>query len=533
MVMSSGRVWRRVAALLVVGVLVLAGCSSDDEGSSTGGTGGSGGTGGGGQVDRDATLHVGYDLVQDPGEINVDPLKATPDSTSNDPLWYLVYGRFMKATLDGELEPDLAQKAEIVGSDQIVITLRPGLTFSDGSPFDAAAVKASLEADLAARPAIESAFQAAFFDLTSVEATDATTVTLTIAGGKAPSWFDQYISTWPTSIAKVGSTGNGMGIGAGPYKIVSKDIRSWTLERNEAYWNADGLNYAQIELVQVPYASPQSGLAALQSGQIDVTYTEPALVTSLAGSFESYARTSADKAVQIAMCKANAPLSDARVRTAINKAIDREAINEAVYYGTSEPQTQFWPTGHRLNDASLDDALAYDPDGAKKLLQEAGATNLSIDVYPITAFGIDDVAEVIQQQLAAVGITMTIVPTTDYVGQFLQPKTAGLGMYPSSQAGVGKLSAVTGTGLGNVCAYKNDELEAIAGKLRTVSQASDEAVDLWNQATKIVVDEALLGFVVWRADIAAYNSDTVEDMQPLPYGSYLVPDPTVSYNSGS
>jgi peptide/nickel transport system substrate-binding protein len=522
--------WGRIAAVVLVGVLVLAGCSSSDEDTGSGGTGTASGSG----ADRSAVLHVGYDLIQDPGEINVDPLTATNDSTSNDPLWYLVYGRFMKATLDGELEPDLAEKAEIVDSGTIVITLRAGQTFSDGSPFDAAAVKASLEASLAAKPVNESAFQAAFFDLTAVEATDATTVTLRIAGEKAPSWFDQYISTWPTSIAKAGSTGNGRGIGAGPYTIVSKDTRTWVLERNEAYWNADNVNYAEIQLVQVAYAQPQSGLAALQGGQIDVTYTEPALVTSLGGSFESYARTSADKAVQLAMCKASGPLADARVRTAINKAIDREAINEAVYFGTSEPQTQFWPTGHRLNDASLDDALAYDPDGAKKLLQDAGyGSGVTLDIYPISAFGIDDATEVMQQQLAAVGITLKIVPTTDYVGQFLQPKSAGLGVYPSSQAGVGKLNAVTGTGIGNDCAYNDPELETIAANLRKVSQSSDEAVALWNQATKIVVDDALLGFVVWRSDIAAYNSETIQDMQPLQYGSYLVPDPTVAYTSGS
>jgi peptide/nickel transport system substrate-binding protein len=521
----------RIAALLLVGVLVLAGCSSggDDDATTPGDTGGSSGS----EIDRSAVLRVGYDLVQDPGGIGVDPLTATPDSNSNDPLWYLIYGRFMKATLDGELEPDLAEKAEIVDNGTIVITLRPGQTFSDGSPFDAAAVKASLDASLASRSVTEPAFQAGFFDLTAVEATTPTTVTLRIAGGKAPSWFDQNISTWPTSIAKVGTTASGMPIGAGPFKFVSKDTRSWVLDRNDAYWNADKVNYAQIELVHVAYAQPQSGLAALQAGQIDVTYTEPALVTSLGGSLESYARTSADKAVQMAMCKADGPLADARVRKAINKAIDREAINEAVYFGTSEPQTQFWPTGHRLNDAALDDELAYDPDGAKQLLQEAGfASGVTLDLYPISAFGIDDAAEVIQQQLAAVGITVKIVPTTDYVAQFLQPKSPGLGMYPSSQAGVGKLGAVTGTGLGNVCAYNNPDLETIATSLRQVSQSSEAAVPLWNQATEIVVEEALVGFIVWRSDIAAYDTESILDMQPLQYGSYLVPDPMIAYSSG-
>jgi peptide/nickel transport system substrate-binding protein len=520
----------RVAALLLVGVLVLAGCSSGDgdEATPSGGTGDTPSS----EIDRDAVLSVGYDLVQDPGGIDIDPLTATPDSNGNDPLWYLVYGRFLKATVDGELEPDLAEKAEIVDNGTIVVTLRSGLTFSDGTPFDAAAVKASLEATLATRAVTESAYQIAFFDLTEVEATDATTVTLRIADGKAPSWFDSYISTWTTSVAKVGSTSSGTPIGAGPYTVVSKDARTWVLERNESYWNAESVNFAKIEMVHVGYATPQSGLAALQGGQIDLTYTEPALVTSLSGSIESYARISAEKAVQIAFCKASGPLADPRVRKAINMAIDREAINEAVYNGTSEPQTQFWPTGHRLNDPELDEALAYDPEGAKQLLEEAGAASgVSLDLYPISAFGIDETAEVIQQQLADVGITVTIVPTTDYVGQFLQPKSVGMGMYPSSQAGVGKLNAVTGAGIGNVCGYNNQELETITADLRKVSQSSDEAVTLWNQATEIAVEEGLLGFIVWRSDLVAYDTETIQDMQPLAYGNYLIPDPVVAYTT--
>jgi peptide/nickel transport system substrate-binding protein len=525
--MRRGLLGGRVAALLLVAVLVLVGCSSGDgEGSSSDDTGGGGSST---EIDRDGVLRVGYDLVQDPGGIDINPLEATPDSTGNDPLWYLVYGRFLKPTVEGELEPDLAEKAEIVDNGTIVVTLRPGLTFSDGTPFDAAAVKASLDATLASKATTESAYQVGFFDLTAVEATDPTTVTLRIAGGKAPSWFDQYISTWATSIAKVGST-SGTPIGAGPYTIASKDDRSWVLDRNDAYWNAENLNFSQIELVQVSYAQPQTGLSALQAGQVDVTFTEPSLVTSLSGSLESYARTSAEKAAQMQICKAEGGLADARVRAAINMAIDREAIDEAVYFGTAEPQTQLWPTGHRLNDPALDDTLAFDPDGARELLEEAGqASGLTVDLYPISAFGLDEAAEVIQQQLADVGITVNIVPTTDFVAQFLQPQIRGLGLYPTSSPGVNKLNALTGTGIGNACKYSNPELDAIVASLRQVSQSSDAAVQLWNDATQIVVEEALLGFVVWRSDLVAFDSDSIGDMQVLANGNYLIPDPTVDY----
>jgi peptide/nickel transport system substrate-binding protein len=528
--MTSHAQWRRAAALFFVSIFLLTAACSDDPEPTSGPDGTDQAEAS--DIDPNGVMKVGYDLVQSgTSMVNLDPLTAESGNPGQDPIYYLVYGRFVKPTPDGDLTPDLAESAEVVDSATIDIVLRDGLTFSDGTPFDAAAVKASFDAVLGAKAVNEPAYQAPFFDLTTVTVVDPTTVRLGIEDGKAASWYDAYMPTWAVSVIKASGHDPITPIGAGPYTVAEhKKGESLILQKNPSYWNADAVLIERIEFVPVPFATAQQGIAALQTGEVDSTFTEPSLIATLGSGLESFARTSATNSVSVHMCKREGPLSDARVRIAINKALDREAISDAVYFGTAEPSTQMWPTGHRLNVPELDDDLAYDPAGARQLLQEAGYGNgFSIDLFPIQAFNLDETAEVMQSQLKDVGITVNIVPTTDYVGQFLNSNLPAMGLYPNNAAGVAKLNTWTGQGIGNVCRYDDPELNTVVNEIKGVSESSDEAVELWADAADIVVGDALNGFVVWRSQLAAYNPERLGDYQPLPLGNYIVPDPFVTY----
>ena len=526
--------WRRVLALLVVAVLFFASCSSDDDSS-----GGSEDTVSSPQ-DRSAILNAGFDLAQSTGAIPLNPLLNQAGGGSQDPLYYLIYARLLRPMEDGSLEPDLAESVDLVDSSTIRINLRDGLTYSDGSPLDANAVKAYYEAVLAGKntevfPGVTlvQSYQEPFFALQTVTVTDPTTVTLTIGGNTAASWYDQYVSTWPASIVKVPVADPLKPIGAGPFKVATfTPGQSVTLEKNDSYWRADDVLYAGMNIQQVAFSQPASGVSAVQSGQLDMTFTDATQVNAVSGDVEVFAKTSPNKAVWLHMCKSGGPLGDARVRVAINKAFDREAISEAVYGGTATPSVQMWPNDHRLANPDLNETLAYDPEGAKKLLQEAGyGGGLALDLYPIAVFGLPDVAQVVQQQLAAVGITLTIVPTTDYVNQYLQsPANNALGMYPANAAGAAKLNTYTGTSLGNVCKYNDPALTAIIDQLKTVSESSDQAEELWHEAADIIVPEALSGFSLFRSDLMIYDTSRLGDFTPLAGGGdFSLPDPFVTY----
>jgi peptide/nickel transport system substrate-binding protein len=520
----------RIAAVLAVIALLLAACSSDDTDDATATS--TGATAVPTDVDPNGVIRVGIDLQSQAGQqLGFDPTQLKPTANAYDGIWYLVYGRLMTQNGDGSLTPDLADSATIVDASTIEVVLRDDLTFSDGTALDAAALKASLETALANRSTNEAAYQAPFFALDSVTVTDPTTARLTVGGGTAASWYDAYIAGWQTSIIKPDQTDWTIPIGGGPMVVDSFESgRSLVMSRNDRYWNADAVKLAGYDFVQISNEQPQSGIAALRAGQVDLTITDPTQLADVTGQLDSYARVDPNQTISMHICKKDGPLADARFRAAVNKGIDRDVINDAVYGGLAEPATQLWPAGHKFNDPDLDDDLAYDVEGAKQLLQEAGyGQGATIDLHFIPFFGMETVATVFKDQMRQIGVEVNIVAGASYVTDFLEPNAPGLGLYNGGTPGVAKLNAWVGDGLGNVCDYSNPQLSALYEQLRGVSQSEPEAVELWHQADEIVVGEALGGFVFFRPALAAYDTDRVGDVQSLVLGTYIVPDPLVTY----
>jgi peptide/nickel transport system substrate-binding protein len=531
---------RRVLAVLVVALLFFAARSSDDDDS-----GGPGDTSSASPSDPTAVLNVGSDLQQSTGAIPLNPLLNQAGGDPQDPIYFMIYGRLMRPMLDGSIEPDLAESVDLVDDTTIQVNLREGLTFSDGTPLDAEAVAAYYQTvldnentEVFPGVTLVESYQEPFFSLSAVTVNDPTTVTLTIGDGTAAGWYDQHVSGWTASIVKVPVADNLKPIGGGPFSVVDFQPGSRvTLTKNDRYWRADDVKFAGVNVQTVAFSQPASGLAGVQSGQIDWVFTDATQIGAVSGDVDVLAQTSPNKGVWLHWCKSGPPLEDPRVRVAINKAFDREAISEAVYGGYATESVQMWPNDHRLANPDQDETLAYDPEGARQLLEEAGyGDGLALDMYPIQVFGLPEVAQIVQQQLADVGITLTIVPTTDYVNQYLQnPEPDAIGMYPANAAGTAKLTAYTGTGLGNVCEYDDPELTAIIDEIKTVSESSDEAQELWHQAADIIVPEALGGFILFRSDLMLYNTARLGDPQPLGgEGDFKLPDPFVTYvKSGS
>ncbi|HEY6532693.1 MAG TPA: ABC transporter substrate-binding protein [Acidimicrobiales bacterium] len=513
--------WWRSVAVLGLFLLIAAGCSSDsDEGES----GEPSPTTEVAAADPAGVVKVGYDIrEQAGGGWYFDPTKAK--STVHDGFYYMLYGRLLRQTLDGEFVPDLAESTTIVDGSTIEITLREGLTFSDGTPFDAAAVKAGLERNLA--EADRGVMTEGFYGLTGVEVTGDTTLTLTIADGKAAGWHDSYLAGVQTTITKPGQTDFSDPIGAGPFTVTSYQPDSGvTYAKSDSYWDAESITLGGIEIVQVPSDQPASSSAALQAGQVDLALTDATQLSALTGAVELFTQGDPNQTQGMQMCKADGPLSDARVRKAINMGIDREGLGEAVFAGTAAPQTQLWPEGHRFNNPDVNDVLAYDPEAAKQLLADAGyADGFDIDLYVVAGVNGTESAEVIDSQLAAIGVSTNIIVPANYVTEFLNPPRPGMGLFPGNAAGRAKLNQFSGSALANVCSYQNAELDTLVAELATVSDSSDEAVEIWHQIEEIVVNDAANGFILFRSRLAGYNTDHLGAVALWPQGTVTVPDP--------
>jgi peptide/nickel transport system substrate-binding protein len=497
----------RLVALLIAGCMVLAACSSDDgdtqsQGSSTSADGSGG-------IDRSGTLRVGQDIQQVGGSVpfSLDPsLGISP----NDPIYYLIYGRLMRTLADGSLEPDLAVSATITGPSAIEVVLRDGLTWQDGAPFDATSVKAGLEyTALKSASERNNSVAADYFALTSVDVVNPTTVRLNIANGAAAGWYDKFIGSWETTIVRPGSDFDAP-VGAGPFRLTDYEAGSHIdLERWDGFWNADAVNFAAVEFLQVSVTAPEAGINALKAGQLDVTATVVAQLPAVTGQYKVSTLQTGGQMNYAMVCKNKAPLDDARLRKAINKAIDREAVNDAVYAGTGTPATLIFPEGHRFYSEDVADELAYDPDEAKSLLAEAGVPNgFEFDMYVNNILGIPEVAEVVEQQLAKVGITSNLISAPDFVGQFLGPQPSGAGMVPGF-GGEQAVNNFSGQTLANACFYEDPEIDAAVAKISAVSASSPEAAQLWDQINTIYARDALNIPIMFPATLGAYNSETL------------------------
>jgi peptide/nickel transport system substrate-binding protein len=318
-------------------------------------------------------------------------------------------------------KPSAAESWEL-GPDNMNLTvkLRPDMVTHDGSPVDAEMIKWMFEERITQQDK-GVAFYGRFAPyIDQVEVVDPLTVNFVFAK-PAPHALDlMAILTIadPDMFTKDdGSVALGneedKQIGSGPFKFVEHVPGSHVIyERNEAYWEADAPKLDRIE-IRI-FGDAASMIAALEAGEIDMAYNPP---------FEQGARFEGDDrftawtpqtnglAAILMVNPKQEQLRDARVRQAINYAINREAINAAAFGGLGVPTGVPSLPSSVAYTPELEIPTAGDPDAARVLLAEAGAENIDVG---ITYSASDDTArlqaEVIAANLQEVGINATLDP---------------------------------------------------------------------------------------------------------------------------
>jgi len=521
----TGLLRRRVAlACAVVAGLILAGCGDDDDGDASPGTTSASATTAAAatttspeadDIDPDGVVRVGVDLSGS-GLPGFDPVKTQVLYIA---MRYqsLVYDTLLRLGPEGEV-PGLATEATIVDPQTVEITLRPGLRFSDGSPLDATAVKFAIERnrDVAPQPA---SFRPEIRDVTSVEVVSPLVLRVHLAKAEAGAFYELLTGpeTMPISPASVQSdTAATQPVGAGPFRLTAfEPERRLVFEKNPDHWDAANIRIAGIEFVQA--ARGPNRLNALQSGAVDFAGYEVADLAALDGAgLETEVLRGTTSQLYFQVCKSMAPVDDVRVRQALNYAIDRESINQALTGGLGEPAWALWPKDHPLFPSELEEHYAHDRDKAKALLAEAGYPDgLNLDVISSAGLSVR-FTEAVQAQMEEAGIRLNLVQSANYVQDLLVDKKAPLGTAAVSRSGLEKLStAFAGTGLPNFCQYSDPALNALIDQLRAASPGSPEATRLWAQAQEFVIDQALWVWGIWVPDIAAWDGDRLGNVEPF------------------
>ncbi len=286
----------------------------------------------------------------------------------------LVFDTLLKMDESGNIEANVAEEFERVTDTEMVLTIRTGIKFHDGTDLTSADVAASLNRLF--EPGSELA--AGLFATPGSAVADGNTVTLTTEAPFGP--LENSLAAIPiVPAADVDNPDNWntRPNGSGPFVFVSNDGTDITVEANADYWGgAPGIQTVILRYIE----DAQARQAALLSGQVDVsTRVGPDEVAAVANDENINIVSNAGPPAQIvSIWQHDGPLGDVRVRQALAYAIDREAIASSIMRDQNAVGFNSLPTmipGYE--DAS--NKFAYDPDKARELLAEAGlADNLTL-----------------------------------------------------------------------------------------------------------------------------------------------------------
>jgi ABC-type transport system substrate-binding protein len=346
-------------------------------------------------------------------------------STLNEQAQY-VYETLFDRDGNGDVQPLLVADST-VSDDGLVHTwtLQPDVTFHDGSEFDAEAVKWNLERKIE--------LQQPLWDLIpfdSIEVIDPLTVQVTLTrpspgmyGVLAAKTFSMYS---PTFAAEVGDEGlKSQASGTGPFMVETfvpnEDL---VLTKNPNYWQ-EGLPYLDSVVFR---AVPDINARAIQleAGDVD-------MALDLAIQDVERLRTNSELRVEegvgsrqyyITMNNAKAPLDDVRVRQALNYAVDKEGIVQAVFLGRYATVAEAVYLNPAVEGFVSAGSYTYDPAQAAALLEEAGwvdadgdgirekdgqPLNLTLHTRRGGAAGDIEIAELVQGMLQQVGVGVEII----------------------------------------------------------------------------------------------------------------------------
>ena len=434
-----------------------------------------------------------------------------------------VYESLFKPNAEGSVDPWLLEDYEM-DKENMTYTfyIREGITFSDGTPFNAEALKWNLDHYMEVGAKVESLM---LYAIESVEVVDEYTVQLNMntwvsiipyAFSREPGYM-----TSPTYYEEHGAEYVAEHpCGTGPFVMTEWEYDvSKRFEARDDYWGGD----VKLDAVEyIIYTDALVATAALQSGEIDV-YLAPDTETATAMAANgANINTCSVKSHTYLLCfnslnlEGDDPTGDLRVRQAICHAIDVDALVKAVWGDYAEPRNQFGVGEFFYSDEVQ--GYDYNPEKAKELLAEAGyADGFTIPLKTSDSSALKNAATIIAQYLAEVGITAEIQILS---GADASSAEAGWGNGMWLHASSVYVSApmqmlifrkdVDGHVLGLTNLLRTDDVDAAIAA--SVSAASDEeSAEYIGEANRLLTDEYCVFYNLAEVPTLFAVNDYVKD----------------------
>lgn len=472
--------------------------------------------------------------------ISAEPVQLDPHGSNDVPSSNVaqnIYETLVYHDENLEIQPRLAKEFHAVDDYTWEFNLRDDVTFHDGEPFNAEAVKANLERVLDEDFGSPRAFL--FTMISEINVVDEYTIQIVTEEPFAP--LPAHFAHSGGAIispAAIEAENNGETtiatnpVGTGPFKFVSWDSgNEIVLEKNEDYWGepvkVDTVTFTVIE-------EDSTRLAMLERGDVHIADSvQPSDIARVEGS--SNMELGQFESLSLAYIGFNTekePFNDVRVRQAISMAIDKNEIIEGVIDGVGIPAVG--PIGPNVFGYNEDvSQLDYNVERAKELLAEAGYE----DGFSTTIWTNDnrtriDIAQVVQAQLAEIGVDMEI-EVVEW-GAYLEQTANGehdmfiLGwvtVTADADYGVYSLFHSEQHGdPGNRSFYTNEEVDRLLDEARRAPQEEREA--MYHNIMEYLVEEAPMVYL-YHSEYLIGLSPSIQGYWHHPNGIMMLHDVTI------
>ncbi|NED96287.1 ABC transporter substrate-binding protein [Phytoactinopolyspora alkaliphila] len=468
-------------------------------------------------------------LTQEPIAPAFDMGTQAAGSVGTAALSTLAYNGLIEVEDGGKIVPQLAESWEQASPTRYVFDLRKDVTFQDGTPFDADAVKANFDRRMAPDstavnlpPFLEEVNVLGPHQIEFILAKPTATFVASLRRGRvmmmSPTAVEQWADTDPFRAS----------VGTGPYQFVEyrsgDEIR---LERFDEYWAET--NYLDaITFKIVPSTSTQ--IQAFLNDEFDVIGVVPDQVSQVQRRADAVLHEYTGNTFNyLTFNQARAPFDNVDVRRGFSAAIDREGIAAGVYGGYATPASgPFSPAiGTAHQDLSDIAAQVYDPDQARQFLDSAGfdfAERIRFDAFTQDPWSKE--ADAIEAQLGEIGVQVGLEKQdfgswADLIytakefwmtnsGQTTRTVDPDEALYP----------LVHSTGDLNVSGIDDPDLDTMLDDARSESDEGIRA-EMYHDIARYVADNAYAAFTVWPSEIAA-TSPRVQGYRFYPGGTHPV-----------
>lgn len=336
-----------------------------------------------------------------------------------------IFGDLWELNGSGHLVPDLATGYKFShGGATVTITLRPGVKFSDGTPFNAAAVVYNWKRDLAS----SCSCKPTNFVAKSITAPTPTTVVVNLSAPDG-AFVDQLQDSnfsWiasPSAIKKMGEQAFKLKpVGAGPFTVVSDTLsNTLVLKKNPDYWES-GHPYLN-SLTFKSTASDESALQEMQAGEAQayMGMSSPQLLSSYKAKFTVTTEPSTSP-YDIQFNTSIPPFNNIKAREAIYYATNAALIDQKLFNDVNPVGESFTAPAGLFYEKTVPGYLTYDLAKAKALVKSLGGLN--IDFFTIQQPATTNFMTALQSMWKQAGINASIhfYPLAGLIQQFESKK---------------------------------------------------------------------------------------------------------------